>query len=122
MRKLPPASVSFFWIFLFFLMLTISFSGGLKLRAYSENADGSSPNQAPQAQRVPFPEVKDWNSVVITLDRSGCFGRCPAYHVEIHGDGTVIYFGKTNVLEKGERRGRVTLEGIKALVEKFRQA
>jgi hypothetical protein len=30
----------------------------------------------------------------ITLNRSVCYGKCPAYKIEIHGDGTVLYDGE----------------------------
>ena len=60
--------------------------------------------QDSSAQRDPhtnvnaaFPEIHDWNTLRITLSRSGCYGRCPVYKVEIHGDGTVLYDGKVNV-------------------------
>jgi hypothetical protein len=40
---------------------------------------------------VPFPEIQDWNSLRMTLERTACFGSCPAYTVEISGDGSVVF-------------------------------
>jgi hypothetical protein len=83
-------------------------------------------NSVPQAQhpdaRVPFPEIHDWNSLRITLSRSGCYGRCPAYEVEIHGDGTVFCDGKADVKTKGKRTGKISHASLVELVDVFRKA
>jgi hypothetical protein len=71
---------------------------------------------------VMFPEIKNWNSVVITLERSICFGTCPIYTVEIHGDGAVVYRGGDCVFAKGERRSRAAAAGVAKLVWAFRAA
>ena len=55
---------------------------------------------------VLFPKVKDWNSVKITLSRTACYGTCPVYSIELHGDGTVLYSGKSNVAFIGVHRDR----------------
>ena len=72
--------------------------------------------------RVPFPQVHDWNSVRITLRRTGCFGKCPSYRVEIQGDGTVLYEGGNFVAVKGSRRGSIPKETVIELVNAFRDA
>lgn len=78
---------------------------------------------APTARHAPFPEVRDWNSVRITLLRTGCiFGTCPAYSIEIHGDGTIFYEGEENVLLKGRRRTSTTPSKVRELVNAFREA
>lgn len=77
--------------------------------------------ERPQAH-VPFPEIRDWNSLRITLSRSGCYGNCPAYQVEVHGDGTVFYEGKANVRTKGRRVGKISHESLVKLVDVFRRA
>jgi hypothetical protein len=41
----------------------------------------------------------------ITLQRTSCFGSCPAYDVELHADGRVVFRGETFVrVSKAERR------------------
>jgi hypothetical protein len=78
---------------------------------------------APATIHVRFPVVRDWNSVRITLLRTGCFfGRCPAYRIEIHGDGTVLYEGEENVLVKGRRRTSTTPSKVQELLREFREA
>lgn len=82
---------------------------------------GFGPDSSPQAH-VPFPEIRDWNSLRITLNRSGCYGTCPAYEIEIHGDGTVLYEGKANVATKGKRTGKISHASLVELVDVFRKA
>ncbi|HEY1924641.1 MAG TPA: DUF6438 domain-containing protein, partial [Candidatus Acidoferrum sp.] len=41
-----------------------------------------------------FPKINDPSRVVMTLSRSGCFGFCPSYSVEIHGDGATVFKGE----------------------------
>jgi uncharacterized protein DUF6438 len=59
--------------------------------------------------------------IVITIERSSCFGDCPVYSAEIHADGTVVYVGKSNVKEIGERRTKISQEKIRELVKEFQQ-
>jgi uncharacterized protein DUF6438 len=66
-----------------------------------------------------FPRISDWNSLKITLERSPCFGRCPDYKVEIHGDGTVIYDGRNFVAVQGRRESRIPIYKVRGLFEQF---
>lgn len=79
------------------------------------------PQEHPAAHKL-FPQVKDWKSLVITLERTRCFGMCPAYRVEIHGDGQVLYTGEAYVAITGEHRGRISQDDLFHLVEAFRSA
>ena len=56
---------------------------------------------------------------VITLERSICFGTCPAYKISIYGDGLVIYEGREFVKTKGDADGRITKEQVQQLVREF---
>ena|SRR5215831_14883583 len=69
-----------------------------------------------------FPEIHDWNSLRIILSRSPCYGRCPTYDVEIHGDGTVLYNGKANVATKGRHTAKISRASLEELVDTFRKA
>jgi len=57
--------------------------------------------------------------IVITIARSSCFGYCPVYSAEIHANGEVVYVGRENVKEKGERRFKISQETIQQLVKEF---
>jgi uncharacterized protein DUF6438 len=84
-------------------------------------------NPAPQAGQPPnvhvaFPEIRDWKSLRITLSRGACYGRCPTYQIEIHGDGTVLYDGKENVATRGKQTAKISHASLVQLVEVFRKA
>lgn len=79
------------------------------------------PPELQPLQQVPFPAVQDWNSLRITLERTSCFGACPAYRVEVHGDGTVLYNGRGFVAILGQHRGSVPQQNVQELLTKFRE-
>lgn len=80
------------------------------------------PPERRPTRHVPFPNVRDWKSVRVTLSRSTCFGTCPSYQVEIHGDGTVMYEGKEYVAVRGRHSAKVSHEDVVELVRAFRDA
>lgn len=57
--------------------------------------------------------------VVITLARSACYGSCPVYKVEIHGDGAVTFKGIEYVTAQGTRRYKIPAERVRELVAEF---
>ena len=79
------------------------------------------PEIRPKTGRT-FPEVKDWSSVRFGLVRTSCFGSCPAYEVEIRGDGSVLYKGERNVAVLGEHRGTISRQSLERLMTRFREA
>jgi len=64
----------------------------------------------------------DLKTLTIHMERTGCYGSCPAYTVTIHGDGRVEYDGKRHVKEKGAQEGRLEPDTIKALTKEFAKA
>jgi hypothetical protein len=69
-----------------------------------------------------FPEIHDWSTLRITLSRSACYGKCPAYTIEIHGDGTVLYEGEADVAHKGTHTTKISHLSFVELVDFFRKA
>jgi hypothetical protein len=63
----------------------------------------------------------DLKTLTIQLERTVCFGSCPAYTLTIHGDGRVEYSGKSHVKETGAREGRVRADEVRMLVSQFGQ-
>lgn len=59
--------------------------------------------------------------LLITINRSGCFGDCPAYSARIYADGTVVYVGVAAVKEIGERRHKISQGAIQALIKEFQR-
>ena len=69
-----------------------------------------------------FPEIKDWSSLTIRLERWGCYGTCAVYKVEIRGDGSVNYDGVDNVVVTGKHHNRISQAALRDLVAQFRKA
>src|SRR5215510_2865259 len=59
--------------------------------------------------------------VVITIERTSCFGSCPVYSAQIHADGSVVYLGKRDVKEIGERRFKISQENLQELIKEFQR-
>jgi len=78
------------------------------------------PEKRPE-QHTPFPEIIDWDSVRIILQRTACRGLCPAYKLTVFGDGRFLFSGYT-VDYGGEYHGRVSPEVVRQLVDLFRSA
>ena len=69
-----------------------------------------------------MPAIRDWSTLKIVLERSVCYGFCPAYRVEIDGDGSVIFDGGSSVAAKGRQTDTVSRVAVRALYARFRQA
>jgi hypothetical protein len=57
--------------------------------------------------------------IVITIERTSCFGDCPVYSAQIHADGEVVYVGKRLVKEIGERRFKISQENLRRIIKEF---
>lgn len=71
---------------------------------------------------VPFPQINDWNTLVIRLKRTRCYGPCPSYSVEVHGNGEVEFSGISNVSSPGRHSTKISKELVQQLVAAFREA
>lgn len=58
------------------------------------------------------------NDMVASIERTMCFGVCPAYKMEIYGDGKIVYEGIKNVDHIGKFEGKTTTEKIDQLLAK----
>ena len=61
------------------------------------------------------------DNIVITIQRSSCYGPCPIYSAKIYADGSVVYVGKEFVKEIGERRFKITPERVQELIKEFQR-
>src|SRR5262245_50234061 len=62
--------------------------------------------------------VTDWrHNVIISLQRTGCFGACPTYELTIYEDGTVIYNGHEFVNVVGKRRANIGEAKVRKLAD-----
>ncbi len=81
------------------------------------------PPERRPVRQVQFPLVNDWNAVQIKLRRTSCYGLCPAYSVEIQGNGNVLFEGVEGwVAEAGQHRATIPKEAVTSLVDAFRNA
>ncbi len=60
-----------------------------------------------------------WAQDTITLERTVCFGSCPAYTVEISSDGSVVYEGKSSVVVSGRHTAAVAKEQAQEAIREF---
>ncbi len=75
----------------------------------------------PPKQHVPIPNGS-LETVRITMERTQCYGTCPAYAVEIKGDGAATYDGRAHVVVPGEHKFTVAADSVKCLLDAFRDA
>lgn len=82
--------------------------------------------------REVLPEVEEPERIVatpeaplaetrFTLSRSGCFGTCPSYTVEVSGDGRVVYTGAYFVDVVGTHRYTIAPEAVARLLDSVRR-
>ena len=71
-----------------------------------------------QVKRLSAADHSD-DEVVISLERTPCFGPCPAYSLMIFSDGRVIYQGNKYVAVEGKRKYKIPKYKIKELVKHF---
>lgn len=72
--------------------------------------------------QVAFPEKIDRSTLVFTLERTACYGACPAYKVSIAGDGTVSYDGISSVALTGHHTAHIESSVVTGLLDRFRAA
>ena len=66
-----------------------------------------------------YPPSKSINNVVITLERTVCFGSCPDYSLIVYGNGTLIYEGRNFVEVIGRQSSNISQEHVQELVRAF---
>jgi ankyrin repeat protein len=96
-------------------------NGHAVFATFEEDVPCVPPDMLP-GPHVNFPEVHNWSSLQMYLERTGCLGMCPSYSIEVHGDGTVFYNGNAYVAVLGQHRGKVSQEGILSMLDAFRAA
>jgi hypothetical protein len=79
------------------------------------------PEEVP-IKHVPFPSLSDRATLIMTLERSGCYGTCPVYSVKIYGDGRVEFDGQCFVAVRGKRTSTIPGDAVESLFGFFRNA
>jgi hypothetical protein len=57
--------------------------------------------------------------VIITVERTACFGFCPDYRLSIYGNGKVVYEGRYYVQVEGRRITYIPKRKVRELVAEF---
>ena len=86
----------------------------LMLIAVACNHDPTPTHLLPQ-QPIP-------SDMLITLERSVCYGTCPDYKVNISADGKVTFDGHQFVKTKGAAQGNINLDNVRLLIAEFDKA
>jgi hypothetical protein len=63
-------------------------------------------------------EVKVENELIVSLQRTPCFGQCPVFKIELFEDGKVVYVGRAYSKRVGTYRATATPEFVKAIQQK----
>ena len=95
---------------------------GIAVRALIKDWVQIVPPEQWAKKQVPFPELKDLSTLRMSLRRTSCFGDCPAYSVEVRGDGDIVYRGERSVLITGEHHARISRQEVAKLLDAFRNA
>ncbi|MGF6228152.1 hypothetical protein QFZ27_002107 [Inquilinus ginsengisoli] len=94
----------------------------LRARRWSRMAVVATALGVLSACQAPSPKVSEASNVHIRLTRGVCFGWCPAYAVDIAGDGAVTYEGFSSVAVSGRFQDRIAPAEVAALVGMFDRA
>ncbi len=58
------------------------------------------------------------DTVIISFERTACFGKCPTFKVDFFGNGNVSYHGINNVENKGHFVGEIDIGQLEAMYKK----
>jgi len=64
----------------------------------------------------------DYSSLVITMERTPCFGTCPAYKLTVYGDGRAVYEGDMFVAVEGQQTTTISQDAVQELVAALENA
>ncbi len=83
-------------------------------------ADPGTPATAQDTKRLGGPAPGD--SLVIALERTPCFGMCPAYRFNAYRSGYATYEGVVHVENLGRHEGRVPLDKLQRAVDRANES
>lgn len=107
------------YTFLSSMIFVIIFSSGILSIGYIKNLNAVSEFETQHVMRKVNLTNYDLNTVNITMSRGLCFGTCPAYYLEIDGNGKITYRGYYHVNVTGERTAHIPPQKVRELVNAF---
>lgn len=72
----------------------------------------ANPTAIPSSQEIP-------EDLVITLERTVCYGICPSYKLTIKANGAVAFDGREFVKQKGLIHSKISQDRVRSLVSEF---
>lgn len=69
-------------------------------------------------KHVSAPIVRSNSKVTIALDRTGCYGTCPSYTVNVSTNG-IVFEGGSYVVATGRHTGTVSAKAVRRLAKEF---
>ena len=81
---------------------------------------GNSPNVKSEKSQNQTDEIP--GDLLITLERTACYGRCPIYKLTIKADGSVLFDGERFTKTIGKAEGKISEDKVKKLIKEFENA
>lgn len=104
----------------------VRFDGTVRLVAHHYTLQGlviSSSHVVPvDNSPVETPTAEDLRDVEISLERTVCFGTCPAYRVTVYGDGMVVFKGDVSTRIRGFKIDKIGEDKVRQLLGEFDKA
>lgn len=110
--------------FILLLPILISLSVSCKSKKIQSKVVKKEAVEVVEKESTPFIEQakKDLpDSLVVRLQRTACFGRCPIYTLSFYKDGTAIFKGEKWVEKEGLYKGRVTESNLNNIISKAKE-
>lgn len=79
------------------------------------NSSNNAKTDAPRNQQIS-------EDLLITLERTACYGICAVYKIAVKADGSVTFEGINNTQTKGKVEGKISENKVKELIEEFENA
>jgi ankyrin repeat protein len=92
-------------------------NGKAVMAEVEEDIDLVPPERFPKIH-VAAPVLRPNSNVTITLERTGCYGRCPIYTVTVGTDG-IVFDGRGFVVASGKHTDRVDADEVRNLAKSF---
>ncbi len=91
---------------------------GKPVRAEVEEYLDFVPPEQVSKKHVEAPAIRTESKIEIRLERSACFGVCPAYSVTVSTEG-IVFDGSRFVVARGRHTGQVRPEKVRELARRF---
>ena len=93
-------------------VLALFIAGIFTACAQGKKASKTNPNST----KISGPDISG-----LTMNRTGCFGKCPEYSISIKRDGSATYVGGRNAAHQGTYTKNIGRETAENLLNQFRE-